>query len=33
MELNPHAKLDCIANGVHSIHAINHAFENFLVDA
>ena len=33
MEFNPHAKLDRIANGVQSIHAFHHTFENFLVDA
>lgn len=33
MEFNPHAKLDRIANGVHSIHAFNHAFQAFLVHA
>jgi hypothetical protein len=33
MELNPNATLDRIANGVHSIHAIHHAFQDFLVHA
>lgn len=33
MDVNPNAKLDRIANGVHSIHAIHNAFQDFLVDA
>jgi hypothetical protein len=33
MEFNPNAKLNRIANGVHSIHAIHHTVQDFLVDA
>ena len=33
MDFNSNAKLNRIANGVHSIRAIHHAFQDFLVDA